>query len=46
MASTTMNGTNTIPESWSVDIPIGYTFRTRVSVVTGGTVIVSGKAVI
>lgn len=42
----TTGGNNTVPESWQVEVPAGYSFRTRVSAVAGGNVTVKGKAVI
>lgn len=41
----TTGGSNSAPESWQVVVPAGYTFRTRISAVTGGNVTVKGKAV-
>lgn len=38
-------GSNTAPESWQVEVPAGYSFRARISAVTGGNVTVKGKAV-
>jgi len=42
----TTGGNNTLPESWLVDVPIGYSFRARVSAVSGGNVTIKGKAVL
>ncbi|WP_338842034.1 hypothetical protein [Paenibacillus glucanolyticus] len=41
----TTGGNNTAPESWQVEVPAGYSFRCRISAVTGGNVTVKGKAV-
>lgn len=41
----TTGGNNTTPESWLVDVPTGYSFRARVSAVSGGNVTIKGKAV-
>ncbi|MGG3504771.1 hypothetical protein ABES58_04720 [Paenibacillus lautus] len=38
-------GSNITPESWQVEVPAGYSFRTRISAVAGGNVTVKGKAV-
>ena len=44
-AQQTTGGSNDLPESWIVQIPVGWSFRTRVTNVAGGNVKVSGKAV-
>lgn len=41
----TTGGSDSSPESWQVVIPAGYTFRTRISAVAGGNVMIKGKAV-
>jgi hypothetical protein len=41
----TAGGSNSVPESWQVDVPAGFSFRARVIAVTGGSVTVKGKAV-
>jgi len=38
-------GSDTTPESWEVDIPANYSFRTRITAVAGGDVDISGWAV-
>ncbi|GIQ62156.1 hypothetical protein PACILC2_07240 [Paenibacillus cisolokensis] len=45
LATQTTGGNFTAPESWQVEVPAGWSFRARVSAVTGGTVSVRGKAV-
>lgn len=45
MATQTTGGTDAAPESWQVDVPYGWTFRARISAVSGGNVSVKGKAV-
>lgn len=45
MSTQTTGGSNTTPESWQVEVPAGYSFRSRVSGVSGGTVRVIGRAV-
>lgn len=44
-ATSTTGGTTTSPESWEVDIPANYSFRARISAVTGGDIDISGWAV-
>lgn len=46
MSSQTTGGSDTVPESWQVDVPVGFSFRARVSAVSGGNVIIKGKAVL
>jgi len=38
-------GSNSAPESWQVEVPAGYSFRTRIGAVKGGNVTIKGKAV-
>ena len=43
-ATSTTGGTTIVPETWTVDIPAGYTFRTRQSTApVGGYVNISGS---
>ncbi|WP_371017382.1 hypothetical protein [Pseudalkalibacillus sp. JSM 102089] len=42
--TSTTGGSNTTPEFWEVDVPAGFSFRARVSAITGGTVTVKGKS--
>lgn len=41
----TTGGSSTAPESWQVEVPAGYSFRTRISAVADGNVTIKGKAV-
>ena len=45
MASYTSGGNDAAPESWQVEVPAGWSFRARISEVSGGTVTVVGKGV-
>jgi len=45
LASTTANGSDTAPETWQVSVPAGYSFRARISAITGSPVNVTGWAV-
>lgn len=42
--TSTTGGSNTTPEFWEVDVPAGFSFRTRVSAIAGGNVTVKGKS--
>jgi hypothetical protein len=45
LASQTTNGTNAAPENWLVSVPLGWSFRARISAIAGGNVSIGGKAV-
>ncbi|MED3814389.1 hypothetical protein P4573_19220 [Priestia megaterium] len=45
-SKSTTGGSTSNPEHWVVYIPAGYTFRTNVTAVVGGTVDVSGTAAV
>ncbi|SFA91785.1 hypothetical protein SAMN05216312_102230 [Cohnella sp. OV330] len=46
MASQSSGGSNSAPESWTVDVPAGCSFRARSTALVGGTLAIKGKAVI
>lgn len=46
MATQTIKGSDEAPESWQVDVPVGWTFRARVDQVDSGSVKIIGKGVI
>lgn len=43
--TSTTGGSDTTPESWEVDIPANYSFRARISAISGGNISISGWAV-
>jgi hypothetical protein len=43
-AAQTTDGNDTAPESWTVVVSAGWTFRARISEVGGGNVSIKGKA--
>jgi len=44
-ATQTTGGSDTAPETWEVDIPVGWSFRARISSIAGGNISIAGKAV-
>lgn len=42
--TSTTAGSDAAPDSWEVEIPVGWSFRARVSAVAGGNVSVKGKS--
>ncbi|MFS8601182.1 hypothetical protein LRO89_01025 [Priestia megaterium] len=45
MVQQTTGGSNDVPEHWLVQVPDGWTFRTKITSVTGGNVSILGRAV-
>lgn len=41
----TTAGSTVAPESWQVDVPVGWSFRARIVAAAGGNVTIKGKAV-
>lgn len=41
----TTGGSNSVPESWQVEVPAGYSFRAKIVAVVGGNITIKGKAV-